>query len=156
MKWERPIASWVARNRYEMQLALGLTSSLVILAVTYLILTLRSGWTPPDEWLLNAPDLNPLDPSGMVTLAGVWLGFSLSLAWWNHEHRLLQPAKTWKVNAIRYVIGLVGLFIIWYGLGLVFPRTLDAVALTLRYMRYALVGAWVGGLAPTLFMKLKV
>lgn len=156
VKWEKPISDRITRTSFEMQLVLGLISSLAILAISFLFLRLRSGWTLPVEWLVNAPDLNPLDPSGMVTLAGVWLGFSLSLVWWNHRHGMLQPMKTWKVNVVRYVIGVVGLFIIWYVLGLVFPHTVDAGALALRYLRYAIVGAWVGGLAPTLFLKLKV
>ena len=66
IKWEKPVAAWVGGIHYEMQLAIGAVSSLVILAVSYLFLGLRSGWTPPADWLANAPDLNPLDPTGWL------------------------------------------------------------------------------------------
>ncbi len=156
LKWEKPIAEWIKRSGYGTRLMIGLVSSLAILIAAGILLGLRSGWTPPREWLANAPDLNPLDPSGMVTLAGVWLGFSLSLAWWYHGHDGLKPGKDLKRNALRYLVGILGLFIIWFGLGKIFPSGTDAASLALRYLRYVIVGAWMGGLAPVLFTKLKV
>jgi hypothetical protein len=44
--------------------------------------------------------------------------------------------------------------VLWQGLGAVFPGGEEPLALLLRYLRYALVGAWVGGLAPLLFVRL--
>ncbi len=156
IKWEEPINAWFNQKSYAIQLVLGLVSSLAILMVSFLLLRLRSGWTPPIDWLINAPDMNPLDPTGMITLAGIWLGVILSQVWWNHRYGALQPAKDLRTNALRFLIGLAGLFVLWYGWGLVFPDSLDAKGLALRYVRYTVVGAWIGGLAPVSFMKLKV
>jgi hypothetical protein len=59
-----------------------------------------------------------------------------------------------RQRLLRYPIGLVGVLIFWYGLGLVFPRGDDWLAYTLRYIRYALIGVWITALAPLLFMRL--
>ena len=42
------------------------------------------------------------------------------------------------------------------GLGLIFPDGETAIPIILRYIRYALVGVWVSGLAPLLFIKLRL
>jgi membrane-associated phospholipid phosphatase len=156
LKWQKPIANWIARTSYLERLALCVVSSLIILAVSGILLGLRSTWMPPVDWLANAPDMNPLDPSGPVTLAGVWLGLSLSITWWQQKYDALKPGKSVRANLLRYLVGIAGLFIIWYGLGLMFAGGADMISLALRYVRYALVGTWVGGFAPLLFQKIKV
>ena len=42
------------------------------------------------------------------------------------------------------------------GLDMIFPEGDDLVALLIRYLRYALVGLWVAGLAPLVFIKLQL
>jgi len=87
---------------------------------------------------------------------GSWLGLTVSMAWWNHHYGALKRTRTLRLNVIRYLIGIVGLLILWYGLGAIFPRTFDMLAYTLRYIRYAILGGWVGLAAPLIFIKLKV
>jgi hypothetical protein len=55
---------------------------------------------------------------------------------------------------LRVAVGLVGVVVLWQGLGVVFPGGEAPLDLVLRYLRYGLVGAWVGGLAPLLFRRL--
>ncbi len=156
IRWQKSIAGWITGTSFGMRIILAVASSVILLIISSILLSLRSGWTPPVEWLANAPDLNPLDPSGMVALAGIWLGSSLSVTWWFQRYKSLEPGKNLRANIIRFLVGIAGLFIIWYGLDLIFPGGQDAVALALRYLQYAVVGAWVGGIAPFLFLKLKV
>jgi hypothetical protein len=54
----------------------------------------------------------------------------------------------------RYLLGVVGVVIFWYVLGRLLPRGETLLAYSLRYLRYALVGLWVSGLAPALFIRL--
>ena len=56
-------------------------------------------------------------------------------------------------RAIRFLIGLVGVAILWQGLGLVLPRGETIVPYVLRYLRYGLMGLWVAGVAPYLFIR---
>lgn len=56
---------------------------------------------------------------------------------------------------MRYPIGLVGVAAIWLGLGA--EPTGDLVsALIVRFVQYGLIGLWIGGLAPLLFVALKL
>jgi hypothetical protein len=45
----------------------------------------------------------------------------------------------------------MGIIVLWFGLGLIFPEGEAVVALILRYIRYSLVGFWVTAGAPWLF-----
>jgi membrane-associated phospholipid phosphatase len=156
LQLEKPASAWVKKMGPGQQILFTSITSLLLVVVTLGMVALRSDWTPPAEWLVNAPDLNPLDATGMISLAGVWLGLACGMAWWNYKHGMLKPASSLGRNFIRYAIGTAGLLILWYGLGLIFPRGLDVMAYILRYVRYAIVGGWISLAAPTVFMALKV
>jgi hypothetical protein len=57
---------------------------------------------------------------------------------------------------VRFLIGLVGVFLLWFGLGLIFPDGETLLPFLLRYIRYTLVGCWISGLAPLLFIRLRL
>jgi hypothetical protein len=59
-------------------------------------------------------------------------------------------------RSIRYVIGLVGVLILYMGLGAVFPRGDGFIFYLLRYIRYLLIGFWVAGGAPWIFVRFKL
>ena len=59
-------------------------------------------------------------------------------------------------RALRYLIGLVGILIFWFGLGAIFPRQEEIISYVLRYFRYVLVGFWVSGGAPWVFLRFKL
>ncbi|MGW8251887.1 MAG: hypothetical protein ACWGO1_14695 [Anaerolineales bacterium] len=48
------------------------------------------------------------------------------------------------------------MIVLWYGLGLVLPDGETVLHYILRYIRYSLVGLWVTGLAPIVFIKLRL
>ena len=54
------------------------------------------------------------------------------------------------------MIGLLGVMLIWGGLGQIFPDGETFIPLLLRYLRYGLVGLWITALAPWLFMRLRL
>ena len=54
-------------------------------------------------------------------------------------------------RALRYAIELIGIIILWFGLGQVFLDGETVRALFLRCVRYLLVGFWVTAGAPWLF-----
>jgi membrane-associated phospholipid phosphatase len=113
----------------------------------------------PGDWIINASRIGdegiaPFTLSGIITSAGTLFGFLVGVS-------LIAPRGGWQVSgpvwkrAARYVIGLLGVLIIWYGLGLVFPRGESLVPFLFRFVRYALLGFWVSAGAPIIFTKLK-
>ena len=57
---------------------------------------------------------------------------------------------------LRYLLGVVGVLILYIGLGSIFADTETFISYSIRYIRYALIGFWISGFAPWLFMKLKI
>jgi hypothetical protein len=108
----------------------------------------------PAEWTANALRAGPLpDPvslEGILTSAGSFFGLAAGAAWIASRGGY-ETSGPVEQRALRYVIGLIGIIILWYGLGEVFPRGEAVVPLLLRYIRYSLVGLWVTAGAPWLF-----
>ncbi len=73
-------------------------------------------------------------------------------AWLRYSGGFSAAGSGWRLIA-RYIFGLAGILVIWFGLDQVFPDGEMLLALSLRYVRYMLVGLWVSGAAPWLFMR---
>ena len=115
----------------------------------------------PVIWTANAalafPDreLNPLSLSEVVAYAAVLFGLAAGVIWIRTRGGFDAGGFPWK-RVVRVLLGLIGAVVLYIGLDLVFPGGEDMIALILRYLRYALVGLWVSGLAPMIFIRLKL
>jgi hypothetical protein len=56
----------------------------------------------------------------------------------------------------RFLVGLLGVFALYLGLGQVFPDNGDTISFALRFVRYTLIGLWVSWLGPIVFEKLRL
>jgi membrane-associated phospholipid phosphatase len=63
---------------------------------------------------------------------------------------------TLRQKVLRFLIGFVGILIIWRGLATVFPKGESDVALVFRFVRYALLTLWVTWLWPLLWNRQKL
>ena len=79
---------------------------------------------------------------------GLWLGLVLE-----SRYVRFSVAGPLGQRVVRYLIGVVGLFIIWQGLSLVFPREPLALGLLLRILRYGLAMFWAIAAWPWLFVR---
>lgn len=64
-------------------------------------------------------------------------------------------AGAWQLAA-RFLVGVAGVLILWKGLGSLLPEGETLVAFGFRYVRYALIGIWITGLAPATFVRLSL
>lgn len=143
---------------------LALASAVLMIAVYWLVQVVTSGggkWQIPVQWEQNAMSANaekPIDPFNLdnaFTTAGTWFGMLAGVAWlYRRQGRLFDASGAPHKRLLRYLIGLVGIFVLWYLVGKVFPRNPDLISYTLRFVRYTLVGLWVSVLAPLLFQRL--
>jgi len=159
--FEKPVQDWLKNRNPGQQILAALAGSLGLLLINFLILLSLANWTIPPEWLAiaaqTAPHLppNPLDMSGVVSTAGIFFG--LASGWiWLRGRGGFDASGPLLQRVARFLIGLVGVAILWQGLGMVLPRGEALVPFVLRYLRYALVGIWVTGLAPYLFVRLRL
>ena len=70
-----------------------------------------------------------------------------------------RPAENWGKRGSSYILGVIGLLLIYFGLDIAFgmiaaDETIAGYAL--RYVRYALATFWVTFGAPWVFLKTRL
>lgn len=157
--WAR-VARWVSTLPLGRQVLYAFFLSLGMVILGVITVSLRRSFVLPNDWLTNAlrigeQEPTPLVVSGIVTPAAILFGLLSGVAWLASRGGWQVSGPVWK-RAARYVVGVIGVFLIWNGLGMLFPRGESFVPLLLRFIRYGLLGLWVSAGAPLLFTKLKI
>ena len=156
--WE-PVSAWLSKQMFAQQVLIAFVVSLIMIGLGVWQVNRLDGFVIPQEWIDNAlrageaPD--PISLDGFITSAGTLFGLGAGLAWLSTRGGYNASGPTEK-RALRYVIGLIGILILWMGLGQVFPRDDNLISFVLRYFRYTLVGLWVSAGAPWLFFHFKL
>jgi putative copper export protein len=144
------VRRWLVRLRPADQVLAGVVASLALIVPAVVLSARLQGRRFDWPGLLDAEAA--IGPSAAVTPAATLAGLAIGLV-------LLRARGGFESDGplgqrmLRVLAGLVGVVVLWQGLGAVFPGGEDPLALVLRYVRYALVGAWVGGIAPVLFVR---
>ncbi|HET6597479.1 MAG TPA: phosphatase PAP2 family protein [Anaerolineales bacterium] len=150
----RPVTAWLRTKTLPQQIGLSLLISLIMLFLGILAAARLDGYVFPAAWADNAlragPVPDPVSVEGTFTSAGSFFGLAAGAAWIASRGGFQTEGPIEK-RALRYVIGLLGIVLLWFGLGQIFPDGETVVPLILRYVRYSLVGFWVTAGAPWLF-----
>ena len=153
-------AAWLKIQTLPYQAGLAFVVSLIVIAIGFLSVQRLAGFALPSEWANNAlraseelPD--PVSMEDVVTAGGTFFGIALGLAWINSRGGYQASGPAAK-RALRFVVGLIGVLILWRGLGLLLPGGEEVIPLVLRYIRYSLVGFWIIAGAPWLFFRIKL
>jgi len=154
------VVGWARERSLGGQIACALIVSLGMVLIGWLVVTLNRGFVLPETWLANAARSGdelpaPVSLSGTITSAAALFGLLAGVAWMAARGGWQASGPVW-MRAARYVVGVIGVLLIWQGLGMVFPRGEALLPYVLRYIRYALLGLWVSAGAPLLFTKLKL
>ncbi len=127
LRFERPVLNWIKQYQTSIQLLMiFLFSLLLILIVIIAQLSLR-GWSLPMDWVNNAhlafpndPEINPLSYHNFLSGTGAFFG--LAAGWiWISKLGGFSTNGTWLKLVIRYLLGLIGVLILYLGLGSLFP-----------------------------------
>jgi hypothetical protein len=154
----RPVAEWIRRMSFLQQCLLALAVAAVLLLVHGLLVFGLRGYVLPAEWMTNAaragePLPAPISMDSVLTSAGTLLGFGLGLAWITRSGGF-RPSGPLGKRALCFLVGLIGVLILYLGLKLVFPSDTTLLGATLRLLRYALIGLWISAGAPIVFARL--
>lgn len=116
----------------------------LVLGVTALGLVIQPGLIPFSSTAAMESSI-----SSLGAFLGVGLGFVL-------EPRILgfDARGTWWKRLLRLVLGLVVALVLRFGLGALFEGLEPAPVF--RLVRYALMGFWVAGAAPWVFVKTRL
>ncbi|MCP4139016.1 MAG: phosphatase PAP2 family protein [Chloroflexi bacterium] len=155
-----PVSVWAQKESLSKQIFFALAGSLALIFMAAFVAWIFRDWAMPTAWLQNAARAggeapHPYSLSGIISSAGTLFGLFAGLAWIN-QHGAFDASGSSKERFLRYLVGLVGLIIIYIGLKVVFPSGDNFVAFFFRYLRYTLLGFWVSGGAPFIFIKLNL
>ncbi len=89
--------------------------------------------------------------SPMAVLMGMSVGFALL----KRITSFSAAGSAWQIVA-RFLVGMVGIGVIYLGLSAIFPHEGERLYFVLRFVRYGLVGLWAGLGAPWLFRRLRL
>ncbi|MBU1661651.1 MAG: phosphatase PAP2 family protein [Chloroflexi bacterium] len=159
LRYENNIKTWLSKQGLGKQVAAILFTSLAIILVGGLILGTLNGFEIPSEWIENAladqPDglPDPLNLKSVITPSATLFGLGVGALWLNTRGGYSAKGNWWQ-RLLRYLVGIVGVLLIWAGLDAVFPEGPSLMAYSLRFLRYALVGIWVSMAGPLLFFKI--
>jgi membrane-associated phospholipid phosphatase len=158
----QPISAWMKKQSPINSYLIIFSSGLFMILLGALIRAAISGVEVPVEWIQNAasshpaePVINPKDISGIISNAGAFCGLAVG-ALWIQARGGFDPSGKSPLLLGRYLIGVIGVLLFWYGLGELFPRGETFFPYFLRFIRYGLVGLWVTALAPYTFIKLRL
>ncbi|MDX9993225.1 MAG: phosphatase PAP2 family protein [Anaerolineales bacterium] len=155
------VAAWVKGQSLGRQIGLAFGFSMLLLlcaAIPYLTL---QNWTLPAAWMSNAAAAgvdempHPVTLNGILTTSGTLFGLFSGLAWMNTQGGF-STRGTATQRSLRYILGLLGVALLWFGLGAIFPRGEELLPYLLRFVRYSLVGLWISAGAPWLFIRLRL
>lgn len=158
LRYEERVKEWFNSKSIGARFGTIFGVSLGLILVGALIVFLSSDFTIPQTWETNAshpPDdpINPFSLNGLISSSATLFGLVSGSVWLGSRGGFNDEGTVLK-RGLRFLVGLVGVALLWKGLGAVFPRDKDLLSYALRYLRYALIGLWISGFAPALFMKL--
>jgi membrane-associated phospholipid phosphatase len=162
LRFERPVLNWIKHYQTSVQLLIIFVFSLFLILIVIIAQLSLIGWSIPPDWVNNAhltfPNelgINPLSYHNFLSSTGAFFG--LAAGWiWISKLGGFSTNDPWLKLVTRYILGIIGVLIIYLGLGSLFPDSETFISYSIRYIRYALIGFWISGFAPWLFVKFKL
>lgn len=155
-KYEEPVMVWSRRQGALPTVVAGFALSLVIVLIGELIQVWLKGVTDPAGWASFAVKARDHTYSFMLSgaLFGSICGYLLM-----KRYASFRSDGDWMKRVGRYVLGMIGMLVIYYALDVLFSLITADETLTgyiLRYIRYATVTIWVTFLSPWIFLRIRL
>jgi membrane-associated phospholipid phosphatase len=158
--WEARLVEGVKKQSRKKQVWLAFSGSFFMLAFGSITRSLIGDWTLPEIWVegaqMAAPMADPLAPlrfSELVAGAGAFLGLALG-AILVHSRGGFSAGGSLRFRLARLPVGLSITLLIFFGVEALLPEAGSLLSSVLLYLHYMLVGFWIAGLAPLLFVRL--
>lgn len=148
--------TWFRTQHYRFQILFVFFASLLMIILGLFLVSPLAARALPRDWLKQMGSLaEPYSLKDLYSISGTLFGLGTGVILLSLEGLTIRKG-TWKQKVIRYLLGLSGVFILWAGLGALFPEGNSGGAVTLRYFRYTLIGLWISFGAPFIFIKTKL
>ncbi|MDR7417339.1 MAG: phosphatase PAP2 family protein [Armatimonadota bacterium] len=161
LRAEPAVSAWLTQRARGVQVAAVLGASVGLLAIVLVVRATLGDVVDPPAWATQAaaaagggnhpPAATPRSLASIAAVLGALLGAGLGATARGATVRTARAPL--RVLLARVMMGVAGLLVIRAGLAVIFPSGEDAPALLFRWMRYAMMGAWVIWLAPVVFTR---
>lgn len=155
-KLEDRVALWAGSQTLMGQIGIEFIFSIAIILMGLASRSLISGITDPVSWQSFASQARLISP--FFTLSGAFFGSMVGYSMMRLYARFQSSGKL-SVRILRYLVGIIGLILIYVGLDLVFGLiSADETPLgyALRYIRYFAVTFWTTFGAPLIFLRIRL
>jgi len=162
LKWEAAVMAWFNRFTLAQKIGLVFAASMLLLIISMVGLAIAPS-AVPSQWEITAERalslapgrsaIHPRGTTGMVAVAGTFFGLVAGAILTFHRNGF-NAGGTWWKRVLRFVLGAMGLVILWLGLRMVLPRDVALLSQVLRYLGYAVTSFWISYGAPWVFIKL--
>lgn len=154
LRYEDAVVVWWQRRSFAAQIANSLAASALIIGGAVLVTRLYTGWTLPAAWAqVTQADVERL--ATLVAMSGALFGLLVGAS---AMHRLgwFDAGGPIPLRLGRWLLGSIGLGLIYFALKKYLPHDDSLAANVLRYVGYAGLTLWVQVVAPLLFLKLRL
>jgi len=160
LRFADSIAAWLKSQTFGLQISTLFIASLLLIGLGMLSAIHLNGYTFPDAWKENALRASdelptPVSTEDFISSAGTFFGLALGAIWLAARGGYQADGPIGQ-RVLRFIVGLIGVLILWRGLALFLPDNADLLSNIFRYIRYSLVGFWVSAGAPWLFFRFKL
>jgi PAP2 superfamily len=155
-KWGDEVRGWLRSESLSYQIGVGFAVSILIIFVGFMIRFLIAGIADPAEWSQFSTEARSINQ--FLTLAGALFGTIAGYALMRQYARF-KATGTWSKRALRYVVGILGLLLLYFGLDVIFgfiATDETVLGYILRYIRYGTATFWATFLAPWVFIKTRL
>ena len=157
-KYSAQISSWTDKKK----ILMAVLVSFLIIFLAVLMIQINSGWQMAPVYEENVSivfeglEINPFSVDGVITASAAWLGIVIGVVFISRMIPLGKIEVSINKKIFRFILGLIGVMMLWAGLKLVFPEDIPVLSETLRFVRYFLVGIWISAGAPYVFKRLNL
>jgi len=162
LAWEKRFIAWFTKYKPPAQVLIVFGISLFFIILGALARLSVTGGTIPVAWIANAshatpkaPPINPLALADLFSGAGAFFGMACGAILIKMRGGFFAGGPA-GLRVVRFLVGVIGVGLIWFGLDVLFPGGESLLPYILRYLRYTLVGMWITGFAPLLFIRLRL
>lgn len=162
MLLEPPAWHWLSGQRDRLKLMLALLASLLLLFTNLVVWVVTVAREVPSDWIVSimlsrtTPEFaDPRSLEAAFQVSGLLLGLAAGGVLLNRTRGFVAGGP-WRKRVLRFLTGVAGLVILYFGPRLVLPQGDTSPALAITYLHHALAGLWVSWLGPLTFVALKV
>lgn len=152
--WYKKLGKWLEKQSFRIKIGLVLASTIVMVLLILGARWVTGPWVMDPNWAARAGEVDPYSLEGAFTLGGTWLGMLGGFVVLTEKKgHFLAGEGGWR-RLVRLLVGLLGIFILYFGLGQIFLRGANFIGYSLRLIRYTMIGMWVSWIGPILFERL--